>query len=1529
MITTWNEIMSRYNGLNHASRGSKNLGEWGEIFASAYLLDRSQANAMWQEIIDLNIRKDLTYAKYFAAQIFNKITDHLALHDAVEFLYMNPSRVPLLYMNPYNGCSFFDYCILGHFIIRDNMAAVVEFLQIRNRNNIEDDEDFENSPYICNCLFSVTRELESYSENSWYTQYEESSPALVKRVYEWCENTYPDSRMSQLAHVHHLLLTNTVETDPLRAVRFLKLIEDLNTSMYTDFLYMHRDVVPKRQIKELLIDYCKNHGSFPMDVNDDASKEEKAKARWYRRYFLDTEEISRSILLRSYGWLHDNEEAYFDRLAKNGSWETWVSLLAHMILKGDASYSRSCASYVSSSIQSAKPPKVSQHGFFTITYSYNEDSEYAKLNDEQKIEFAKALAMLCYGVRLSDECTRLCEKTIEFVQETEPVRTFMPPIRSSSSLMNFGRRLVYERQTLLKELQTAADEKEARIQEEKARQEAEFQHRATHLYESILYSSPYKVTKSAFMKLPEIADHFEKIMNKVLDEVVVYLKGKHLELSTFVCNTTGVCSVHLTDEYGNIERDTAMIVPRSDEDFSEFILRYTEAAFREKVNYSRVDYPAIPDLNRKAKYYSFPNGNKGYYRCVNEDDQPSLVKHDGSIYKQVQKIASEVVDHYFEMQPSLLASLKSSYEYKPKKSIIEDIESIINAGTDPQATINTLFDTFRNTTPTNRKTKVNAVASLVWDYWVLNATSTKTKYEDFVECFANAKWEYAQKKALALGNYAAAFDYFPKFHSIFSKRLRNGDDLRIKKCVILAMYATEELCNALQIDTKTLFLGEWKQKPWVPFANSATINIATPKTVTNIGDVIVYDTRSGAVCEGYEHTEAQTTIIRYILKLVESTFFDLAGLPQKNAAIEKIDGLFQFDNYQKFVELLPNTIISATNYAFACDAELVVTDVLPEIKATSDSKPSGVAYTPSAIVDCDTQSILRRAFMTCFAKELPQAVPATKSYEYFEIDLDRQTYRDFLTDEVVSDEPVVQEQNKQILTRFYQLYDSYYDQMQQIFDMPINYDPAFSYAASKLRKNGGGFVGKDLYQIPQIINDGRDFGQWIARVEQGEIIFPDFQPYVPLLFYFIINDRLFADRRDIGLVVMCRMWNHYFNDMPAQDISLILGWIKDYWMIHCQDISLADFKRLFDRKVIFLNEPSVDILNCNTVLEYYNEICFYRVLHGKLVTKGHRPIFEAAFEAVNKKLAAVWAEYGLSYESMLYQAAGKNTYVYLRAIVSRDIQYQLASQSLKREISQDESYIINENEKTLRLQWEFVTQRYDIAFIKAFMEYTLKLTEYRLRMWLGYMASDSFNVDASSIYRFEQKDPVVRKLLLDNQDAGRIERIIYETVAEICEAKAIVQKGYYEPFAVFHGTHDYTSDALLAEEEKLDYEGIDPNQRITGKSLEEARLVLLRNQGKLVIEDEEDKPDVAPEPTNVSFDPLELKLLRILVYSDNVAFELQNLMLQNVIPSVLITKINEKAMDLIGDVLIDEDQSPPSIYEDYVEIIQEVLETNE
>ena len=73
MIDNWNEIEQRYEKIkDNNKRANWKLEELGYILSSAYLINPNRASKMWQYVIEQNIKTDIEYAKYYAAQVYIK-----------------------------------------------------------------------------------------------------------------------------------------------------------------------------------------------------------------------------------------------------------------------------------------------------------------------------------------------------------------------------------------------------------------------------------------------------------------------------------------------------------------------------------------------------------------------------------------------------------------------------------------------------------------------------------------------------------------------------------------------------------------------------------------------------------------------------------------------------------------------------------------------------------------------------------------------------------------------------------------------------------------------------------------------------------------------------------------------------------------------------------------------------------------------------------------------------------------------------------------------------------------------------------------------------------------------------------------------------------------------------------------------------------------------------------------------------------------------------------------------------------------
>ena len=127
MITTMNEIEQRFDAIkDHKPKASKKLSELGEILSSAYKLNPDRADEMWQYLVELNVREDVNNAKFYIAQVFNKVKGFISAEDATDLIMMTPERVELMLLYGYDGGTL--YSVLN--------TLTVGFLKNENVNNV-------------------------------------------------------------------------------------------------------------------------------------------------------------------------------------------------------------------------------------------------------------------------------------------------------------------------------------------------------------------------------------------------------------------------------------------------------------------------------------------------------------------------------------------------------------------------------------------------------------------------------------------------------------------------------------------------------------------------------------------------------------------------------------------------------------------------------------------------------------------------------------------------------------------------------------------------------------------------------------------------------------------------------------------------------------------------------------------------------------------------------------------------------------------------------------------------------------------------------------------------------------------------------------------------------------------------------------------------------------------------------------------------------------------------------------------------
>ena len=173
--------------------------------------------------------------------------------------------------------------------------------------------------------------------------------------------------------------------------------------------------------------------------------------------------------------------------------------------------------------------------------------------------------------------------------------------------------------------------------------------------------------------------------------------------------------------------------------------------------------------------------------------------------------------------------------------------------------------------------------------------------------------------------------------------------------------------------------------------------------------------------------------------------------------------------------------------------------------------------------------------------------------------------------------------------------------------------------------------------------------------------------------------------------------------------------------------------------------------------------------------------------------------------------------------------------------------------------------------------------------------------------------------------AGELFEAIRKAVEEVC-IRNNIQRSFRSKGSIDYLINTKAGNDIDTYDNKNEFEIEMLYGRTDRSKIEEARQVLYNNQEKLVIEDDEDElKNIKIENESSDNSDIQIGILKLLIDS-SAGFEAAKRFAESKGTNIVleIEKINEKALDEIGDMLIDTDGVDYYIYDEYKDYIKKL-----
>lgn len=442
--------------------------------------------------------------------------------------------------------------------------------------------------------------------------------------------------------------------------------------------------------------------------------------------------------------------------------------------------------------------------------------------------------------------------------------------------------------------------------------------------------------------------------------------------------------------------------------------------------------------------------------------------------------------------------------------------------------------------------------------------------------------------------------------------------------------------------------------------------------------------------------------------------------------------------------------------------------------------------------------------------------------------------------------------------------------------------------------NAPTYNGLNIYQL-------RSYFSWRTFIRKNEFK-PTQISYVYLYIYEVINK--IGIKNDIdGLNKLLAIWQYYRKYDQKLD-NYFPNWIKDYYIINNLKIDYKTLEEEFPIK-IENNQKIIDEImlgNYENKLEFYDEESDYHLLKSKIMEHKYSFIIEMIIPPIFKNLDRYFNMSGYSFNEVLFGSVERIDWEPFKWAIY-----------YHNPIIADFSFTLDENEKYLKIKDNYYKEIFvKSPYHKSLMGYILKNIDITLRECFKISRSlkinnnmlDSVLNQDEKLYAFLINGKIIdiinitiKKYLIENKTQ------INNIISEKRKKNIIIDS---EKFASIRESSNRVQEKLIVEEEKKELKPI------------------IEEKKEEVINESED----IFENLIANLNSVELEFVKKIICLENRSNLLQFAKANNILYEIMIENINSKALELIGDNLIEDYGDEIIIYAEYIETLKEKLGGN-